>query len=257
MKATARPSPSAITHALVPPDQVRGRLRRPASGPAPHAHLAPCCWPPFFRARRLVVSPDAGAVQKRHPELNPTLLGQEQQPLPHAQVGPADEHLSRPRPGTQFSRDGAPLGSILMPPENGRNRAPQILGRGLALGPARLNQRLQPPPLCVRQHRSSSPGKVTWEGHLGRSPGKVTWEGHLGRSPGKVTLQRHRGRSPWKVTWEGHLGRSPGKVTWEGHLGRSPGKVTWEGHLGRSPGKVTWEGHLGRSPGKVTWEGHL
>ena len=39
---------------------------------------------PFFRARRLVVSPNAGAVQKRHPELNPTLLGQEQQPLPHA-----------------------------------------------------------------------------------------------------------------------------------------------------------------------------
>jgi len=46
-----------------------------------------------------VVSPNAGAVQKRHPELNPTLLGQEQQPLPHAQVGPADEGLSRSRGG--------------------------------------------------------------------------------------------------------------------------------------------------------------
>src|SRR4051812_23245809 len=34
-----------------------------------------------------------------------------------------------------------------------------VLGRGLALGPALLDQRLQPPPLCVRQHRSSSPGK--------------------------------------------------------------------------------------------------
>src|SRR3954465_5598014 len=31
-------------------------------------------------------------------------------PLPHAQVGPADEGLSRSRPGTKLSRDGAPLG---------------------------------------------------------------------------------------------------------------------------------------------------
>src|SRR3954470_15964691 len=119
MKATARPSPSAITHALVPPDQVRGRLRPHASGPAPHAHLAPGCWPPFFRARRLVVSPDAGAVEKGHPELDPARLGQAQPPLPHAQVGPADEGLSRPRPGTQVSRNGAPLGAVLMPPDDG------------------------------------------------------------------------------------------------------------------------------------------
>src|ERR671912_1185379 len=66
------------------------------SGPAPHAHLAPCCWPPFFCARRLLVSPDAGAIEKRHPQLNPALLGQKEQPLPHTQVGPADEHLSGP-----------------------------------------------------------------------------------------------------------------------------------------------------------------
>src|SRR3954471_23878492 len=156
MKATARPSPSAITHALVPPDQVRGRLRPHANGPALHAHRAPCCWPPFFRPGRFLVSPDAGAVQKRHPELNPALLGQEQQPLPHAQVGPANKGLSRPRPGTQFSRDGPPLGSILMPPDEGRERAAQILWCGLALGPARLDQRLQVPPCSVRQHRSSS-----------------------------------------------------------------------------------------------------
>src|SRR3712207_7656787 len=42
-----------------------------------------------------------------------SLLGQEQQPLPHAQVGPADEHLRRPRPGPQVSWDGAPLGPVL------------------------------------------------------------------------------------------------------------------------------------------------
>src|SRR3954469_6174079 len=102
--------------------QARRRSRTPwshsphASGPALHAHRAPGCWLPFFRARRLVVSPDAGAVEKRHPELDPALLGQEQQPLPDTQVGPADEHLSRPRPGPQVRGDGPPLGSSLMPP---------------------------------------------------------------------------------------------------------------------------------------------
>src|SRR5215217_3349453 len=149
MKATARPSPSAITHALVP---YPPRAHR-ANGPAPHAHRAPCCWPPFFRARRLLVSPDAGAIENRHPELNPTLLGQEQQAFPHAQASPADEGLRRPRPGPQVSRDGAPLGPVLMPPEDGRDCTTQILGRGLALGPARLDQRLQSHPVRVHEHR--------------------------------------------------------------------------------------------------------
>src|SRR3954467_1267218 len=40
-----------------------------------------------------------------------------------------------------------------MPPEEGRERTTEILGRGLALGPARLDQRLQVPPCSVRQHR--------------------------------------------------------------------------------------------------------
>src|SRR3954471_15528361 len=97
MKATARPSPSAITHALVP--------EPPRERPSASRSSRPLLVAPFFRARRLVVSPNAGAVQKRHPELNPTLLGQEQQPLPHAQGGPADEGLSRSRPGTKLSRD--------------------------------------------------------------------------------------------------------------------------------------------------------
>src|SRR5215207_7153411 len=151
MKATARPSPSAITHALVPyPPR-----ERPSASRSSRSLLVA----PFFRARRLVVSPDAGAIDEGHAERDAALLGQEQQPLPHAQMGPADEHLSRPRPGPQVRGDGAPLGSILMPPEDGRERAPQILGRGLALGPARLDQRLQSHPCSVRQHRSSSPGK--------------------------------------------------------------------------------------------------
>src|SRR3954447_26700402 len=142
-----------------PPVRARPRSRTPwfhsrrANGPAPHAHRAPCWWPPFFRARRLVVSPDAGAIEKRHPELNPALLGQEQQPLPHAQVVPADEHLRRAGPGPQLSGDGPPLGSILMAPEDGRDGAPQILRLRLTLGPTRLDQRLQVRPLRVRHHR--------------------------------------------------------------------------------------------------------
>src|SRR3954471_5883515 len=48
---------------------------------------------------------------------------------------------------------------VLMPPENGRDREPQVLWRGLALGPARLDEWLKLGPLRVRQHRSSSPQK--------------------------------------------------------------------------------------------------
>src|SRR5215210_2707326 len=120
MKATARPSPSAITQALVPyPPR-----ERPSASRSSRSLLVA----PFFRARRLVVSPDAGAIEKRHPALDASLLGQEQQPLPHAQARPADEHLSRPRPGTKLSRDGAPLGPVLMPPNDRRDCAAQILG---------------------------------------------------------------------------------------------------------------------------------
>src|SRR3954453_21365959 len=101
-KATARPSPARVAHALVP---YPPRERRSASRSSRALLVAP-----FFRARRLVVSPGAGAVQKRHPELNPTRLAREQPPLPHAQVGPADEGLSRPRPGAKLSRDQAQPG---------------------------------------------------------------------------------------------------------------------------------------------------
>src|SRR5215210_4517528 len=150
MNATARPSPSAITQALVPPDQVRGRLRRPASAPALHAGPAQLETPFSGGPGRFLMRPDAGAVEKRHPELNVALLDQGQKLLPDAQPRPADEGLSGTGPGTQFSRDGAPLRSVLMPPEDGRDRATEILGRGLALETARLDQRLQRRPLRVR-----------------------------------------------------------------------------------------------------------
>src|SRR6185312_11224767 len=68
------------------------------------------------------------------------------------QVGPADEELSRPRPGPQVRRDGPPLGAVLMPPDDRREGAAQILRLRLTLGPTRLNQRLQAHPVRVRQH---------------------------------------------------------------------------------------------------------
>src|SRR5215213_4071450 len=145
MRATARPrsrKPWSHTH--------------PETGPALHSGPAPLKSPLSSGPGCFLVGPDAGAVQKRHPELNPALLGEAPQALPHAQARPAEEGLSRPRPGPQLSRDGAPLGPVLMPPDDRRERAAQILWCGLARGPARLDQRLQVHPCSVRQHRSSS-----------------------------------------------------------------------------------------------------
>src|SRR5215210_346375 len=155
MKATARPSPSAITQALVPyPPRDRPRASQRSRSAEE---------PPFERHRLLSGGPGcwcrpetSSRVEPRALGRGPALLGEEQQALPHAQARPAEEGLSRPRPGTKLSRDGAPLGAVLMPPDDGRDRAPQILGRGLALGPAGLDQRLQPRPLRVRQHGPSS-----------------------------------------------------------------------------------------------------
>src|SRR5688500_19593188 len=96
------------------------------------------------------MSAHTGAVQKGHPELDAALLYQIEQTLP------ADEGLSRPPPGAQFSGHSTPLGTILVAPENGLNGPPQILRRCLALGTALFHQRLQHGPLRVRQHGSSS-----------------------------------------------------------------------------------------------------
>src|SRR3954447_15361944 len=182
-EATVRKSGCRLTRNLnCPPSPVGDHARlgpiaptRTAQLNGPTLHDDPAALKSPFSSGTgcFLMRPDAGAVQKGHPELDPTRLGQEQQALPHAQVGPqvgpADEGLSRPPPRTKLSRDGAPPGPVLMAPEDGRERAPQILRRGLALGPAYLDQRLQPRPLCVAQHRPSSSKKgKTQEGQNAR-----------------------------------------------------------------------------------------
>ena len=80
--------------------------------------LAPLEIPLSSSARRLLMRPDAGPVEKRHPEPNTALLREKQQALPDTQTRPADEGLSRTRPGAKLRGNRAPLGPILMPPED-------------------------------------------------------------------------------------------------------------------------------------------
>src|SRR5215217_2981759 len=65
-----------------------------------------------------------------------------------------------------------------MPPNDRRDCAAQILWCGLALGPARLNQRLQAHPCSVRQHRSSS----HWEEQNARNHNRFKLEQALATS---------------------------------------------------------------------------
>src|SRR3954447_9623855 len=101
---------------------------RPETGPGLHDDPAPPKSPLSSGAGRLLTRPDAGAVQKRHPESDPALLGEEQQALPHAQARPAEDGRVGQRPRAQVSGNGAPVGSIVMPPGDRRQPAPQILG---------------------------------------------------------------------------------------------------------------------------------
>src|ERR1700712_3459608 len=108
MKATARPSPSAITQAFVP--------KPPRERPSASRMSRSACVPFSTSSRGLLMRTDAGAIQERHLELHPGLLRKPQQALPDTQARPADEGLSRPRPGTEVRRDGAPFFSILRRP---------------------------------------------------------------------------------------------------------------------------------------------
>src|SRR5215218_2839075 len=70
-------------------------------------------------------------------------------------MSPADEGLRGSPPGPKLGRHSSPLGAVVMPPKDRLERAPEVLRRCLAFGPAGLNQRLQDSPLRVRQHACS------------------------------------------------------------------------------------------------------
>ena len=111
----------------------------------------------FFRARRLVVSPDVGAIDEAHAKRDVVLLDEIEQAFPDALLRPANEQLRGQPPGPQLGRDAAPLRAVLMPPENRRDRPPQLFGRRLPAWPDLLDQRLPNRPRRVRQNLTSIP----------------------------------------------------------------------------------------------------
>ena len=89
----------------------------------------------------LLTSADVDAIEERHAQLHAILLHQCQQPLPHAQPGPADEHLicpselsgcwhgsccdpilPRPRNGTSVTGSAERLRRVTPRPPSGSSR---------------------------------------------------------------------------------------------------------------------------------------
>src|SRR5215204_6594601 len=130
--------------AIRAPDPARGRSRwrgrrrrrsrkpwsrnRRANGQAPHARRAALRIPLFGRACGLVVRPDAGAIEERHPALGPAMpLRRLQQAFPGAQARPAAEGLRRHPPRAQLGRDLAPLRAVVVPPDDRLDGAAQVV----------------------------------------------------------------------------------------------------------------------------------
>src|SRR3712207_984143 len=145
------------------PGRGRRRSRRPSSrsrresGQAPRAGLAPGDRIPLFRPRRLLVGADARAVEGGHAQRDPAPLRQLVQALPEAPLGPAGEQRRGQPPRAKFGRDAAPLGPVLVPPENRRDGPPQLLGRCLAAGPHLFDQRLPGRPRRVGEDLAPVP----------------------------------------------------------------------------------------------------
>ena len=109
--------------------------------------------PLFGRACGLVVRPDAGAIEERHPALGPAMpLRRLQQAFPGAQARPAAEGLRRHPPRAQLGRDLAPLRAVVVPPDDRLDGAAQVVVVGLVRRAARRDQRGKHLPLRVRQN---------------------------------------------------------------------------------------------------------
>ena len=127
------------------------------SGQAPHACPAALKIPLFGRTSGFLVRPDRGAVEERHPQLEPlALLRLFQQTLPDAMVAPADEGLRRHPPRPQMGRNAAPFRAILVPPDDRLDGAAEVLVLGLVRRAALLDQRGQVSPLRICQNAITS-----------------------------------------------------------------------------------------------------
>jgi hypothetical protein len=127
------------------------------SGQALHVYPAPLKIPLFCRTSGFLVGSDRGAVEERHPQLEPlTLLRLLQQTLPYAMVAPTDEGLRRHPPRPQMGRDTAPFRAVLMPPDDRLDGAAEVLVLRLVRRAALLDQRGQLSPLGIGQNAITS-----------------------------------------------------------------------------------------------------
>jgi len=103
------------------------------------------------------VGADRGAVEERHPQLEPlALLRLFQQTLPDAVVAPADEGLRRHPPRAQMWRNTAPFRAILVPPDDRLDGAAEVLVLRLVGWAALRDQRCQCIPLSIGQNAITS-----------------------------------------------------------------------------------------------------
>src|SRR4051794_24494615 len=109
-----------------------------------------CACPGARAKRRLLVRADVAAVQERHAERDAARLSRLEQALPNPEMAPAIEGLRCHPPRPKLRRNAAPLRPVLVPPDDRLDRATQVVMRRLAAGTARLDERLQRRPLCVR-----------------------------------------------------------------------------------------------------------
>jgi len=98
-----------------------------------------------------VVRADAGAIEEGHAERDAAALHEFQQALPDALLRPTDEQLRGQPPRAKLGRDAAPLGAVLMAPEDRRDRPPQVLRRRLPVRPNLFDQRFPDDPGRVRK----------------------------------------------------------------------------------------------------------
>jgi hypothetical protein len=98
------------------------------------------------------VRPQIRAVEEGHAERNTALLDKLEQAFPHAKMTPAVEGLRGLPPWPEFAGNGPPLGAVLVPPDNGLDRLPQVVVRHLAMRPNLVDQRLQLRPARVAQN---------------------------------------------------------------------------------------------------------